>query len=198
MGQIPEAIEPEETAREQMIKPSTSQGERDKNVISSLKNVDGDNPTALADMKFQTSPKAEFQSAAANANKDFQDAAGLNPPQIEIDRESLEFDYSNVTSISINRELYIRLVKTAVIAIESENPTTQEQIEASTETTWALSKQQSGQYLNGTIFGRYLIFLKKHMKHQWNQIWSIKVAAIKELQQGIEEEIIKGNWQILA
>ena len=38
---------------------------------------------------------------------------------IEIDRESLEFDYSNVTSLSINRELYLRLVKTAVLEIES-------------------------------------------------------------------------------
>ena len=38
---------------------------------------------------------------------------------IEIDRESLEFDYSNVTGVSINRELYLRLVKTAVLEIES-------------------------------------------------------------------------------
>lgn len=69
-------------------------------------------------MKFQTSPRADFQNAA-NAHNAFADAADLNPPMIEIDRESLEFDYSNVTSLSINRELYLRLVKTAVLEIES-------------------------------------------------------------------------------
>ena len=122
MGQIPEAIEPEETARDHTthVKPSTSQGaDRDKIAMQAFnQGADGANIAASADMKFQTSPRADFQNAA-NAHNAFADAADLNPPMIEIDRESLEFDYSNVTSLSINRELYLRLVKTAVLEIES-------------------------------------------------------------------------------
>ena len=71
-------------------------------------------------MKYQTSPRADFQNAVNDGLKE-NDAgaeADMNPPMIEIDRESLEFDYSNVTPISINRELYLRLVKTNVMTID--------------------------------------------------------------------------------
>ena len=55
-------------------------------------------------MKYQTSPRADFQNAVADAE--------FQPPNIEIDGKSLEFDYAGVEPISINRELLLRLVKT--------------------------------------------------------------------------------------
>lgn len=63
---------------------------------------------------------------------------------IEIDRESLEFDYSNITPISINRELYLRLLKTAVYKVDSKRGQTYESIEASSEMLWPLTHSQSG------------------------------------------------------
>lgn len=59
----------------------------------------------------------------------------------------------------------LRLVKTGVI-LESEAGGTYSDIEASKEAKWTLNKPQSAQYLNGVTFGRYLIFLKRYMKHQ--------------------------------
>jgi len=44
------------------------------------------------------------------------------PPQIDIDVDSME-EYETVTAIKINRDLYLRLVQTAVIS-EQEAGTT--------------------------------------------------------------------------
>lgn len=65
------------------------------------------------------------------------------------------------------------------------------------ETTYPLTPGQTISYLNGQLFGRYLAVLKKHMKHAYNQIWSVKVSVIKTLKPGITEDIIDGNWTIL-
>ena len=101
----------------------------------------------------------------------------LSKPNIEINRDSiLEQDYSEVEPIKINKELYLRLVKVGVLLKEDiEGGKTPEEIKEGTETEWPLTKQQTAEYMNGEIFGHYLIFLKKHMKYEWNQIWSLKV-----------------------
>lgn len=36
------------------------------------------------------------------------------------------------------------------------------------------------------------------MKHEWNQIWSIKVKTIKELKQGTSDQVIRANWNIIS
>ena len=51
--------------------------------------------------------------------------------------------------------------------------------------------------MNGEIFGHYLIFLKKHMKHEWNQIWSLKVQKIREIRQGFDQTSVEFNWSII-
>ena len=61
----------------------------------------------------------------------------------------------------------MRLVKSGVI-LESETGATYDAIAAATDATWALSNAQSAKYMNGVTFGRYLIFLKRYMKHAYN------------------------------
>jgi len=48
--------------------------------------------------------------------------------------------------------------------------------------------------MNGTTFGRYLIFLKMYMKHHYNQIWSYRVSIMHDLQSGIGEVVRRANW----
>ena len=55
-----------------------------------------------------------------------------------------------------------------LLQADIEDGKTPEEIKESTETEWPLTKQQTAEYMNGEIFGHYLIFLKKHMKYEWN------------------------------
>ena len=123
----------------------------------------------------------------------------LSKPNIEIDRASiLEQDYSQVEPVKINKELYLRLIKVGVLLKEDiEGGQTPEEVKESTETEWPLTKQQTAEYMNGEVLGRYLIFLKKHMKHEWNQIWSLKVQKIREIRQGFDQTSVEFNWSII-
>jgi len=121
---------------------------------------------------------------------------GVKAPTINIDNGSTEdIKLPEIDPVSINRELYLRLVKTGVIdEYDNKDSKSLAEIQASKETLWELTSMQSISYLNGQLFGRYIVFLKKHMKRCWNQIWSIKVSVIKELKFGISEECRGDNW----
>ena len=88
-------------------------------------------------------------------------------PKIEIDNTSLE-GLDQVTPIEINKELYQRLVTTGVIIENGVTGLKLDEVMASKSSTVTLPNYLTIQYMNGRFFARYLIFLKKHMKHKWN------------------------------
>ena len=118
-------------------------------------------------------------------------------PKIEIDNTSME-GIDSVDPISINKELYSRLVRTGVVIENGVTGLKLDEVMASEEKTVKLPNYQTVQYMNGRLFARYLIFLKKHMKHKWNQIWSIKVSTLKEIKNQVDKETRASNWQIIA
>jgi hypothetical protein len=90
------------------------------------------------------------------------------------------------------------LVKTGVIEeYDNKEGKSLAEIQASKETLWELTPMQTISYLNGQLFGKYIVFIKKHMNRCWNQIWSIKVSVIKQLEFGISEECRGGNWNMI-
>ena len=98
----------------------------------------------------------------------------------------------------INRELYLRLLQTNVLSeIEAGCTFEEAKAEQDTKLTLELSKTLSGKYINGIIFARYLVFLKKHMKRSFNQIWSFKVACLHDLKSGVGEIIVAENWNTI-
>lgn len=105
-------------------------------------------------------------------------------------------DYESVAPIEINRELLLRLLTTGTLS-ESETELSQSDLAASKQMKCNLNKKTSAMYLNGVIFSRYLIFLKKHMKHKYNQIWSIKIHTMHEVQQGLPPDVSSHNWQLI-
>ena len=78
--------------------------------------------------------------------------------------------YANVEQISIKKDLYIRLAKTKVIP-----DVDIAEIEKSADEEVKLSKEHSGWCLNGLMFGKYLVVVRKIMKYKENQIFNIKV-----------------------
>lgn len=118
-------------------------------------------------------------------------------PKIEIDNTSLE-GLDQVTPIEINKELYQRLVTTGVIIENGVTGLKLDEVMASKSSTVTLPNYLTIQYMNGRFFARYLIFLKKHMKHKWNQIWSVKVSILKEVQNGVDASVRISNWNLIA
>lgn len=51
--------------------------------------------------------------------------------------------------------------------------------------------------MNGVVFSKYLVFLKKHMKLTYNQIWSFKVATLHETKSGADQLTVAENWNII-
>ena len=51
--------------------------------------------------------------------------------------------------------------------------------------------------MNGITFGAYIIFLKRYMKHAYNQIWSIRYSVIHAMKSGASEAINRENWMAI-
>ena len=193
MNQIPEREEPEDTARVDGKPQTAHAGHVD---------IAGDPIRA----NIQTATFAEdqdeknYRTSPRNGQSSFIDEIknDIAAPKIEIDDDSLS-EYDDFDPVSINREILLRLIKVGVLkhARSGFDVETVEKIKASSEEKWPLSKSDSVRYMNGILFGRYLIFLKKHMKHQWNQIWSFQVKHFKEMRSGKDEQVVVENWNII-
>jgi hypothetical protein len=73
-----------------------------------------------------------------------------------------------------------------------------EEIEANPSPLVKLSQVSSIHYLNGVLFGQYLLTIKRVMKRQENQILNIKVDSINGMHQGMNVESRRQNWNTIA
>ena len=110
----------------------------------------------------------------------------LNP------QASYEEDES-VNKIKINKDLYVRLMKTEVIR-GNQNFTWQD-AEKVTDSEIELTRTQSVFYLNGVLFGRYITAIKKVAKRQFNQLLNISIEMMMSFKELNSEEVCKDNWK---
>ena len=118
-------------------------------------------------------------------------------PEIDIENASLE-DYNDVIPVKINRELWLRLLHTNVISeIEANCSYENAKNVENPDQLQELNKPLTGKYMSGVLFARYLLFLKKHMKRSFNQIWSFKGSCLHDLKAGTGEIIVAENWNAI-
>ena len=48
------------------------------------------------------------------------------------------------------------------------------------------------------MFGKYLVVVRKIMKHKENQLFNIKVEHLINLEQGLSNTVIRSNWKTIA